>query len=239
MQFEPSVRPYLDGESFSNGLKVRISEPESGIPTRIEHLLAMARGKKIIHVGCVDHVPLIRDKIRRGVWLHKLLLEVAPRVHGIDIDEEGVRFVKEELGIPDVVRLDVIADPVSDEVRSEKWDLMILGELVEHIDNPVQFLAAIREKYAPYVAEMVITVPNAFRIENYRMARRHQEWINTDHRYWFTPYTLSKVVGRAGLTVTGFQFCQGYRIPARNFPKRMLLKRYPAYRDTLVLTARL
>lgn len=239
MKFDAHVLPYLSGEEFSNGLRLKIAQPERSVPTRIERLERLARGRKVIHVGCVDHIPLIEQKIERGTWLHARLHGTADRCLGLDIDAEGVAYLQEKLGYEDVVQCDVIADPVPPSITAERWDVMILGEIVEHLDNPVIFLSSMREKYAAVVDRLVITVPNAFRIENFLMARRHQEFINTDHRFWFTPYTLAKVVTEAGLEVESFQFCQSYPIPKVLLPKLLLLRRYPALRDNLVLTARL
>jgi 2-polyprenyl-3-methyl-5-hydroxy-6-metoxy-1,4-benzoquinol methylase len=239
MHFDPSVEPFLTGARFDNGLRVSIARPEPHLPTRIDYLLQQAQGKQVIHVGCVDHLPLIPQKIQRGTWLHRRLVEQAARCIGIDVHEEGLAYVREQLGYPDVLRCDLIADPVPAEIAAQRWDLMVLGELLEHIDNPVLFLEAIRTRYAGYVDELVISVPNAFRFENFFAAMRHTEHINTDHRYWFTPYTLAKVVLQAGMRVVSFQFCQGYRLSPLLLHKHLLLRACPAGRDTLVMTARL
>ena len=239
MQFSSSVEDFLSGAEFDSGLRVPVATPEKRVVYRMNHLEALATGKQVLHVGCVDHLPLIEEKIRRGAWLHSRLDQRAARCLGIDIHREGLAYMKDKLGYEDVVYCDFIQDPVAPEIKAQHWDLMILGELIEHIDNPVQFLSAIREKYAPHVDHLVITTPNAFRIENFLNAFRQNEHINSDHRYWFTPYTLGKVVVQAGMQVDGFQYCQGHPIPGVYFPKDWLLRRRPAYRDTLVMTAKL
>jgi hypothetical protein len=77
---------------------------------------------------------------------------------------------------------------------------MILGEIIEHISNPAAFLNALRERYAGYVGKIILTTPHAFRYKNFtRAAKTHQEIINSDHRFWFTPYTLAKIAVDAGL----------------------------------------
>lgn len=239
MHFDPSVEPFLTGTRFDNGLHVSIARPEARIPTRIDHLVQQATGKQVIHVGCVDHLPLIPRKIQRGTWLHSRLVEQAARCIGLDVNDEGLAYVRDQLGYPDVLHCDLIADPVLPEIAARHWDLMVLGELLEHIDNPVLFLSAIRTRYAQHVDQLVLSVPNAFRFENFFTAMRHTEHINTDHRYWFTPYTLAKVVTQAGMRVEAFQFCQGYALSPLLLHKHLLLRTCPAWRDTLVMTARL
>ncbi len=235
MKFEQDVIDYLNGTKFSNGLRIKVAEDGSHIHSRLEYLVELSRGKKIVHMGFADHIPLIRDKIKSRQWLHGLLMECTEKCVGIDIDAEAVAFVKNELNIKDVIQLNVVEDAVPAEIANGSWDLMIVGEVLEHVDNPVAFLTAIREKYKPYVKSMVVTVPNAFDLNNIPLIKKNIEWINTDHRFWFTPFTLAKVLTRAGFTVSEFQFCQTY-MPEAFFQKRRLRK-HPAMRETLVMTA--
>lgn len=239
MQLDPSILPFLHGSEFSNGLRVNISRPERSVPDRIGALERMAQGMRVLHIGCVDHVPLIEAKRRRGRWLHDRLAVRASQLAGIDLDAEGVAYVTEKLGYEDVFVSDVTRDDPPARVAEQTWDFALLGELVEHLDNPVAFLAAFRTRYAPHVNEVVITTPNAFRIDNFKRARRHVELLNSDHRFWWTPYTLSKVCVRAGLQVREFSFCESYPVPRWNVPRRLTLSRYPALRDTIVLRASL
>jgi hypothetical protein len=120
---------------------------------------------------------------------------------------------------------------------------MILGEILEHIDNPVIFLNAINKKFSSHVERLIISVPNAFAWLNFSHVLKHQEFINSDHRYWFTPYTLGKLVAIAGMRMLEFQFCESYlpgqlswkgKIRALISPRDFILKRYPAFRETLI-----
>lgn len=71
--------------------------------------------------------------------------------------------------------------------------------MLEHVDNPVQFLEAVNKNYREIVDKIIITVPNAFSIFNFMTALSGKEAINTDHRYFFTPYTLCKIAYMAGM----------------------------------------
>lgn len=93
----------------------------------------------------------------------------------------------------------------------QRWDYAILGEILEHIDNPVSYLNAIQQLYSDCLIRIVITVPNAWTQATMRMANRSTEIINSDHRYWFTPYTLSKVMVQAGLHLEDLYFAN--RVP--------------------------
>ncbi len=239
MHLDPAILPYLTGSEFSNGLRVAISHPERSVPDRIALLEQMSEGKRVLHIGCVDHIPLIEAKRKRGRWLHDRLAQRTAALVGIDLDAAGVAYVTQNLGYEDVFVSDVTRDDPPPKISMARWDYAILGEIVEHLDNPVTFLSAFRSRYAPYVDEMIITTPNAFRIDNFKQARRHVELINSDHRFWWSPYTLAKVCAQSGLRVLSFSFCESYRLPRWNVPRRLLLSRYPALRDTIVLRASL
>ena len=62
------------------------------------------------------------------------------------------------------------------------------------------FLQRFRENYGDVVEQIVITVPNALRAGNVKGAFRNTETINSDHRFFFTPYTIAKVACDAGFT---------------------------------------
>ncbi|MBE9547614.1 MAG: hypothetical protein IMF10_09025 [Proteobacteria bacterium] len=106
---------------------------------------------------------------------------------------------------------------------------------MEHVDNPVLFLDSIKRKYSKHIDKLIITVPNAFKIENFIFIKNDNiEMINSDHRYWFTPYTLGKVVTRACLKIEGYGFFQSYQVTRGSEMEKELLIN-PAMRDTILM----
>ncbi|HYE57847.1 MAG TPA: hypothetical protein VD948_05050, partial [Rhodothermales bacterium] len=186
MQFSPDAEPYLTGAAFSNGLTVPIARPERSVPDRFTLLETLVRGRRVLHMGCVDHLPLIEEKRRKGRWMHERLARSASALAGLDIEAKGVAYLRDRLGYDDVHLTDVTKDDPPTGVAERAWDVAVFGEIIEHVDDPVHFLAAFRERYAGIVAEAVFTTPNAFRQDNFRAARHHREVINTDHRFWWT-----------------------------------------------------
>lgn len=233
MKFDNEVLPYLKGEKFSNGMMIRVAEFDSGVVSRFDKVLEYTKGKKVIHLGFADHLPLIEDKIKKRKWLHGLILENATKCIGVDIDTEATHFISQKLGIKDVYEHDITSGPLLDAITGDNWDVMILGELLEHVDNPVAFLKSIKERYGKYVKQIIITVPNAFDLGSLRVLRRNREFINTDHRYWYSPYTLAKIGYQAGYNVDEFFFCQSH-LPKGGF-WRFLLKRYPMIREGIFM----
>jgi 2-polyprenyl-3-methyl-5-hydroxy-6-metoxy-1,4-benzoquinol methylase len=239
MKFSEEIFTYLHGQNFSSGLRIKIALPEWKIRMRIDYIENLVRNKNIIHVGCADHLPLIEQKIIKNTWLHKRLLQVAKHCIGIDIDSEAVMYLTRELHLPDIYCLDIVNDNIPQMIQSQKWDYLVLGELLEHLDDPIHFLKTIKEKYSKYVDKIIISAPNAFGIENSINIFKYYELNNTDHRFWFTPYTLAKIVTRAGLTVESFELCAGWKLGIHFFFRKILLRIFPAFRNKIVMIARL
>lgn len=247
MKFNTDVFDYFSGCKFSNGAAIKIAERNEPIYNRFQIIESLCNNKTIIHLGCVDHLPLINKKIEQNTWLHARLCKVTKRCLGIDINVEGINYLKENLGYEDVLIGDIANESIR-EITDNYWDFLVMGEILEHIDNPCFFLKQIHEKYKNNIDKLIITVPNAFSWQNFRNIFSHRELINTDHRYWFTPYTLAKILYQSGMQVDEFYFCESFpvnynlalmiRHPTLLFYK-YLYQIYPATRTTLLMVAKL
>ena len=65
MKLSNETIPYLKDEKFSDGLYLTIASPERRLVNRIDYICRYAKGKKILHVGCLDHIPLVEKKSAR------------------------------------------------------------------------------------------------------------------------------------------------------------------------------
>jgi hypothetical protein len=245
MIFNQQVKSYLKGDSFSSTFIINIDKTRYS-PKRREILICdMVAGKRVVHVGCADHVELIERKRKQGIWLHELLVGSASKCVGIDINCEGIEYMKKTLAIPDVYCADIIKDKIQP-LKEEKWDYIILGEIVEHLDNPVAFLKFIHENYHQNIDRFIVTVPSIFTIKRWKDVLKYREVINTDHRFWFTPYTISKVLVSSGFEPDEINYSNLCKL---TFPQRVLRKikriagmeiKFPFYYfNNLVITGRL
>lgn len=211
MKFTTEIQSYIKGEQFSNALKIPYSGlyPETG---RIDTLLGLCLGKRVLHIGCADHLPLIHQKMQQGKWLHALLCETASECTGIDINEEAVKFITEKLHIKDVYHAD-ITKSFPDELSDRNWDIVVMGEILEHVDNPVDFLSQLQQQLSHKASQLIITVPNSFNRLVMKDIQRNTEDINSDHMYHFTPYTLGRVLYKSGFSSPEFQFADRVALP--------------------------
>jgi hypothetical protein len=241
-RFDKSLTGYLEGERFSETLVVRIADRRRPRQDRLSLLEDMARDRRVVHIGCVDHLEVLEEKMASGTWLHGRLLAASRKCVGIDIDAGAIDRLR-ELGIPDVVAADV-TEALPREVADEGWDLVVLGEVLEHVDDPIGFLRSIRLGFASRATEIVVTVPNALSTVNAIWMIRGRESINSDHRFWFTPYTLAKVFTRAGIAPVSFAICPSYPTNigpsrARRVVRDLLGRLIPGGQNDLVMTGRL
>lgn len=234
-QLSDSDQPFLNGNKFASVYSFQLHGKSKPL-TRIEFLKNFLSDKKVIHFGCVDHLPLVEHRRKSGQWVHEILERVCTRVAGVDIVQEGIDYMT-NAGF-EAYNANVVTEPIPVAITSTKWDYLLAGEVLEHIGNPVQFLSAIREKYSVCTEKIIITVPNAFAWTNFRSALRDEEKINTDHRFWFTGYTLAKVATDAGIQVESLNFCQD-AVPPFFSMKRILVNNKPNFRDRLVLIGKL
>jgi len=119
---------------------------------------------------------------------------------------------------------------------------MVLGEILEHVDNPVDFITRLRIKYKDKIKGLIITVPNAFRKRNFYNAFRNIEKINSDHRYWFSPYTITKVLHQGGCGVEKMYMCAGRDKSQLNVKEKIeryfsLENKFSLLRDIIVVFA--
>src|SRR5437763_8448236 len=94
--------------------------------------------KVIMDLGCVDSRKARHDAATRFEYkanlLHKRIAEANRDVLGIDIDPEGAEVLNKQ-GYHVVV-----ADVETMDLGSEKFDTIVAGEIIEHLENPGRFL---------------------------------------------------------------------------------------------------
>lgn len=211
-------------------------EPYDSFMLRPDYLLDLFENKKVIHLGCTDHIEIIQTKLDMGNYLHNLITCVSAKCIGVDINKKALEFIKHK-GINNVVYGDITLPGIK-EIQDDFYDYLLLGEILEHVENPVDFLQKIVKNYGKYFEKIVISVPNAFGLPFLSNAYNNgKEEVNSDHKYWFTPYTLSKVVFQAGLIINDLQMClyETSKSVVTGLEIEKMLKSKPLLLDTIVI----
>lgn len=162
-------------------------------------LLAACAGKTVLHVGCVDS-GLARERFGLGELLHQRLATVAHELWGTDVDAEGVRFLLDH-GLDHVFPIDLSSEAPGGNLAAVAFDVIVLGEVLEHLPNPGKMLAGLRELMRPGRTQLIISVPNAFSLTALLSFARGVESVHPDHNFYFSRTTLRTLLAKSGLSV--------------------------------------
>lgn len=163
--------------------------------TRLKRILSFLDGSsalRVLEVGCAAG--------RLGREIKKLGYYVA----GIEISESAAQEAKKVL---DEVYVFDIESEWPDKLLNERFDLIILPEILEHVFDPVYVLEKSRAILKPD-GEIIITTPNFLTWTNrisflFGFFRYEKEGMfDFGHIRWFTYAYLKKVLGEAGFTIT-------------------------------------
>lgn len=169
------------------------------VPSRANVLVDAATGREVLHVGCVD-AGMTEARIESDALLHAKLAKVARRLVGVDVDGAGLERLR-ALGFADLHQASS-ADwfPVK-----ERFDVVLLAEVLEHVGDPGGFVAQYAQRIHPE-GRLVITVPNAFCLITFLRLFRGIETTHEDHVAYYSYVTLRQLLSRVGLTIESIKF---------------------------------
>jgi 2-polyprenyl-3-methyl-5-hydroxy-6-metoxy-1,4-benzoquinol methylase len=180
--------------------------PPSRLVDRVEEVRRLVRGRSVIDLGFVDEGQM-SAKSGRGTWLHEVVRAESRSCVGVDADSSGVERAR-GLGF-DVQAADVEDPEAVAALGLAPAEVVLAGELVEHLDHPGRFLEAVKSLVAPGGA-LVLTTPNAHALTNTLGALAGRELVNPDHVSWLSWRTLTTLLERQGWRLDELAY---YRFP--------------------------
>lgn len=245
MKYDRMILKYLNGESFQTSLTVDLEKSKYEIIPRETLIIDLIKNTNVIHLGCSDHIQVINEKIQTDTWLHKLITENSKKCIGIDIDKQSIDYIKNNLGFTNVFHGNILSDDF-DGIKQNNWDFVVFGEIMEHIDNPVNFLKVFKSRFGENVERFIITVPSIYNKRQFGNMLKYKEVINSDHRFWFTPYTISKIIASAGFKPESITFSNLQKLTTPELIIRKLKQfagikvKYPFYYfNTIIITGKI
>ena len=169
--------------------------PPARLVDRTEYLVDSVRGRRVVHVGFVDSGCWdYHDQF--DSWLHAHLDRSATELIGLDLDEAGVQRAVEQ-GFP------AYAVDCSDAERVaalglEPADVVVAGEIIEHLDDSGSFLEGLHSLVRPG-GRLLVTTPNASGLLNAGAAALAGYEVNhPDHVTLYSCFTLMNLLERHG-----------------------------------------
>ena len=173
---------------------------------RVEFIKKACAGRRVLHLGCTNY-PYTREALDNQMLLHFELEKAAAELFGFDFDERGLDIL-EKAGAKNLFRADL--EKLEEVALDETFDVIIAGEMIEHLSNPGLFLRGIK-RFMNRRTNLVITTINAYgalRFFSYGLRGKsgENEPVHPDHVAYYSYKTLSLILERENLEVKKFYF---------------------------------
>lgn len=169
---------------------VRNARTNRLIDNRVAYLCGLANGKSVLDIGVVEHTS---DAANNPAWLHGNLKRHAGTCLGVDVLEKEVAQLREQ-------GFNVICADVTREPLPQKFEVIIAGEVLEHLDAPGMFMSSCAAMLADG-GRLAITVPNPW-YANVLLKNifRFTTFVDSsDHVAWYEASVLYELGQRHGL----------------------------------------
>lgn len=156
--------------------------PPADVVEREIFILERVKGKTVLDIGATGP-------------MHEAIVSLAARCYGIDI------IPKEE---QDYFQIDI--DHADHLPPLENIDMIIAGEVIEHLSNAGHFL----DLLLPYKCPVILSTPNAFAEVGFHYVKhRGIEQVNKEHVAYYSWQTLSVLIERHGFQIDEFHWYHG------------------------------
>ena len=180
METSPGITPY---------------QPEKWpvVNDRVFYLMHSAAGLEVLDVGCTGkkgdgRIPDVTTT------LHQSLKPVCKSLVGVDNDESGIKLMERE-------GFKVICCDITLMNLQRTFDLIIAGEIIEHLSNPGLALKNLG-KHLNQTGRLVLTTSNPFYYrQQSKILRKGHIQVHPEHTAWYDPQTMGVLLNNAGFTV--------------------------------------
>jgi 2-polyprenyl-3-methyl-5-hydroxy-6-metoxy-1,4-benzoquinol methylase len=160
-------------------------------------LMEKCKGKKVLDLGIVDHDVKYETRKR---WLHRDLKKVSKEILGLDIDKESIEILKKR-------GYNVKFGNVENFNLKEKFERIIAGDIMEHLNNIGNFLECAK-KHMHKDSELIITVPNCLSCTNWIevLLFGRIKYFNEEHTVWYDEATIKRILENYNLKIEEISF---------------------------------
>lgn len=183
-----------------------------------EWVIESVRNKSVLDVGFIEHDVTYMFKEK---WKHAHIAKSAKSCKGIDYADQSLIDLARNHGY-DVEK----CDATSNIDLGHRFDVVNIGDVIEHVNNPVSLLEfAERHLNSGGGGTVFVTTPSPYFYVFLRSIFSGKTYIpNLDHVRWVTPANMLELSSRSGLNLIGIR----YFLPERlGFFRRYLRRKFP------------
>lgn len=154
-------------------------------------IIPFVTDKKVLDLGCVEH-DISRTK-KEG-WLHGIIHKYARSVVGVDCLPGDIAALKEQ-------GYHVVCANVETMELGDTFDIVVAGDIIEHVSNAGQFIKRVSDHLAPG-GLFLVTTPNPVHLTRFvQLLIYRRVGVNREHTCWYTRQTLNELAVRYGLEI--------------------------------------
>lgn len=185
---------------------------------RLDLIMDFCQGKSVLHLGCTNY-PYTEAAIANDMLLHFELEKIASEIYGFDADQQGLEILARN-GCGNLYNANL--ESLENVPIARTFDVIVAGEIIEHLNNPGLFLNGIKRFMNPD-SRLLITTINAYcamRFAVYALRGRGgiNEFVHPDHVAYYSYSTLRLLLSRHNFDVEKFLF---YDIGREHRPHNM------------------
>lgn len=175
--------------SYTPTEKIYIKKPVN----RVSYISNASINKNVLDLGCFDETALIKEE--SVSYLFKQISNVSAAHIGVDnsnlLPAEGISFGKHiKILKGDVYDLEKL------ELGKYNFDLIIAGELIEHLPDTLSFFKKMKQDFNG--KRMICSTPNATSFSNMVLSLFKRESCHVDHYQVYSYKTLNTLCRTAG-----------------------------------------
>jgi len=232
--------------------------PVAKVVNRERFLISLCSGKDVVHMGAAqanddNDLGVYGSTIDPKTFLHSQISAVAKQCIGIDYNKESINFLHEAFGIQNI-HFANIEDKDSLSCVDFVPEIILMGEIIEHLPNPGFALENVRNHLMSDKSILVVTMPNALDSSNFLYGLLRREAHDPDHVAFYSPRLFERLCEKVGLRVIDVKYYQStMSASGRNYyqidrlvPRKLFLFLYynlllrinPGFSNGIVVTAK-
>lgn len=206
--------------------------------SKSDQIVSLCRGKRVLHIGCVGFTDQNTDEriALAKKSLHYALTEVSDTI-GIDYSQEAIDYFRSNHIFDNVIYGN--AESIDALDLNREFDVVVAGDIIEHLSNPGLMLNGIRSVCGPQTL-VVLTTPHAFGLLTFfrHLANRFEE--GKEHVFTMNSQNVQNLAKRHGFDLVSLDTCyQNHATTSAMFGiGRMFFQSFPKFGGTLFVVLR-